>query len=372
MIYFENASYGKEGLNTHVMSLTMCAALSQFLDRDFYFDFELPSSTPPAFAFEPALKDKYSVLIDSPRSYVSQLLDLGSLRRLSSVPESKNRIDLQLLPSHFFTTETMKEKFEGSIIWDSFAIGRHGHTREELSQYDLVSWTHTKTCSPAFFFFLPADEKRLLLDSVKVRYIEEIESLASEIISGLGQFNAAHLRLGDFLQNYASDEYTVNVELFRDFAAANLSDRTVPVVLATDGLDKKQMLQEILPDVKLIYLDEFIFDEYGDRFLELSFTDFNVLSIIDQLVCAAADEFIGTFRSTFTSIIHRIRQERYEKKDFNFWPDARVAKQMSADLKIIPDRSGFFDWNRYSHLAPDHESAAWKCEWNHALTKLDV
>jgi hypothetical protein len=132
------------------------------------------------------------------------------------------------------------------------------------------------------------------------------------------------------------------------------------------------MFAEIMPDGKLIYLDEYIFDEYGDRFRELSFTDFNVLSILDQIVCAAADDFIGTYRSTFTSIIRRIRQERYAKMDLNLWPDARVEKQLSSDLKIVPDRSGFFDWNRYSHLAPDHGSAAWKCEWNRDLTMLHI
>ena len=51
MIYFENYKRGRgTGLNNHVIPYTFCSALSNFLDRDFYFDSEIPTNVPPPFA----------------------------------------------------------------------------------------------------------------------------------------------------------------------------------------------------------------------------------------------------------------------------------------------------------------------------------
>ena len=371
MIYFENASYGEEGFNTHVMSFTLCIALSNFLARDFEFDFEVPSSSPPDFALKPPFANKYRILLESKRSNVSDLVKIPN-RRVNKVDRTvTSRLELQLVYSHFFTTEEIKDRFAGTMIWDSFSMGRRGHTREELVGFELIDWTHTKLSTPAYFFFLPKQEKRALLGSVKLQYLDEIEKLAVQVLAGLGQFNAAHLRIGDFLKNYSSDDYSINVERFRDYANGNFTDPSLPVMVATDGLTEKESLRAIFPATELVFIDEFIFENYGDRFKDLPFTDFNVLTVLNQLICSHAETFIGTFRSTFTSIIHRLRQERFSKKDFNFFPDGRVMKQIGAELKIVPDRPGFFDWNRYSALAPDHISAAWLREWDHDLTALD-
>ncbi len=372
MIYFENASYGEEGFNTHVMSFTLCTALSNFLGRDFEFDFEVPSSSPPDFASKPDLQDKFQILLNSKRSNVSDLLCIPSRRVPKVDRSSKGRLELQLVHSHFITTKELEDRFAGTMIWDSFSMGRHGHSREELNGFDLIEWTHTKLSTPAFFFFLPKREKTELLSTVHLNYLAEIERLAEQVASELGMFNAAHIRVGDFLKNYSADEYSINVERFREYATANFADPSLPLVLATDGLEDKEIFRSIFPDTQLTFIDEFIFDNFGQRFRILPFTDFNVLTILDQLICSRAETFIGTFRSTFTGIIHRLRQERYSKKDLNFFPDGRVVKQIDENMKIVPDKAGFFDWNRYSALAPDHVSAAWLREWDHDLTALDI
>ena len=265
----------------------------------------------------------------------------------------------------------MKARFASTAIWDFFGFGRFPLTKEELHTFDLIEWTHTSMSNPSCFYFLPRNEKDALLASVQVRFIPEIESLASDIVNELGTYNAAHIRLGDFLTNYAADEYRVNVDRFRDYVAANFEDRSVPIMIATDGLHEKQMFAEIFESYETVYIDEFIFENYRDRYLELPFTDFNALTILNQLVCSAAGLFIGTYRSTFTSIIHRMRQERYRKKDFFFFPDDRVALLLGPDMKIHKDRSGFFDWNGYSVFTPDHATMSWRREWDFDLTSID-
>ena len=354
------------------MSWTMCISLSNFLDRDFYFDYELPSSTPPDYASQPEFKNKFKMLLESPRSMVSQLLDIPN-RRVSEIDRSvADKAEFQLLYSHFATTEEMKKRFEGTMIWDSFAVGRMSQTREELAERALIEWTHTKLSNPSIFYFLGRKEKRALLESVKIRYLSSLEALALKIEEQIGPHNAVHLRLGDYFDNYGSDGYEVNVERFRAYVKAVFLDESVPVLIATDGLQEKETFARIFDGYDLTFIDELIFDEYRREYGELEFTDFNVLTILNQLLCAPAGSFIGTYRSTFTSIIHRLRQERYAKSDFDFFPDEKVAKVLDACFRISPDRSGFFDWNRYSVFAENHSAMSWMREWNHELSSIDV
>src|SRR5829696_9258665 len=119
MIYFENCSYGKEGFNTHVYSWTLCIAFSNFLDRDFYFDYEVPSVRPPEYVLRPEFKDRFRLIVESPRSLVSDLLAIPN-RRVDQINlEVDNKIGYQLSYSHFATTAAIRDKLEGSVVWDS-------------------------------------------------------------------------------------------------------------------------------------------------------------------------------------------------------------------------------------------------------------
>lgn len=372
MIYFENASRGAEGFNTHLMSYTLCISLSNFLERDFFFDFEIPCSTPPDYASNKKYKEKFRILLDSPRSLVSELVQIPNRRQFHIERQIENKAEFQLLYSYFVTTEEFRSRFAGTLIWDSFGIGRIPLTRENLQKYGLIEWTHTKLANPSCFYFLSRPEKKKLLESVKIKYLDEIEIFAKKIAGEFGSFNAIHMRLGDFLTNYKDDDYSIEKDTFTEYIRATFPDDSLPILAATDGLQEKQMFSEIFRGYRLVFIDELIFDEYRREFGELRFTDFNVISILNQLLCAASDVFVGTYRSTFTTIIHRLRQERYSKTDFNFFPDPKVAKLLTADGKITPDRHGFFDWNRYSIFSEDHATMSWMREWNHELSSLDI
>jgi hypothetical protein len=266
----------------------------------------------------------------------------------------------------------MKKRFEGTIIWDSFAVGRICQTREELADFDLIEWTHAKLTNPSVFYFLHREEKRALLDSVKIRYMNSIEVLSTRIAQQVGPHNAVHLRLGDYLKNYEVDGYTVNLDRFRQYVRSVFGDDRMPVLVATDGLHEKEMFGEIFEGYRLIFVDELVFDNYFQEYSHLEYTDFNALTIVNQLLCTSAEQFIGTYRSTFTGIIHRLRQERHAKTDFEFFPDEKVAKLLNGDGRIVPDRHGFFDWNRYSVFAENHNAMSWMREWDHELSAIDI
>ena len=372
MIYFENSLRQEEGFNTHVMRYTLCIAISNFIDRDFYFAGGRPSNTPPDYAVSGPDKDRYSILMKSERSDVLDLVRIPNRRRLELGPKTDNSIEVQVMMSYFFTTEELRSRYENSFIWNAFSVGRFALIREELQKHDLIEFTHQTLSSPAYCFFLRREEKNALLRSVQLRYIEEIESLAATIVAGLGRFYAVHIRLGDFREIYGGEGYEIREEDYKKYIAATFPNRELPVVIATDALHEKELLSRLFDGYQKIFLDEHIFDNYFEAYRVLPFTDFNVLTIIDQLVCAAAELFIGTYRSTFTNILHRLRQERYEKKDVNFFPAHLVSKLVGPCQTIRPDKSGFFDWNRYSVFSANHNDMSWRREWDHDLTSLDL
>jgi hypothetical protein len=369
MIYFENGSRGEEGLNTHVYSWTLCIAFSNFLGRDFFFDYEVPCTHPPEYVWKPEFKDRFRILVESPRSLVSDLLDIPN-RRVDRIDRNtKKKVGYQMLFSHFATTEAMRAKFLNTMVWDSFAVGRIPLVREELLEYDLLEWTHSKISSVAYFFFLEREEKDELLRSVAVTYRPDIEALAGRIGDELGPHYAVHVRLSDF-HTFGEDEYSFRADRFQRYLNRVFPDRSLPVMIATDALYEKELIAKAFEGFKTVFIDELIFNEYREAYGSLDFTDYNVLTILNQLLCGSAERFVGTYRSTVTGIIHRLRQERLSDRRFDFWPDERVRKVLSADWTLTPDRSGFFDWNRYSVFSETHQQMAWMREWDYHLTSI--
>lgn len=372
MLYFENASFGKEGFNTHVMSWIMAASISNFVDCDFFFEFEIPSSIPPDFAGRPEFKGKFDCLLTSKRSLVSDIVQTPNRRVFEIDRTSSNKLELKLLYDYFLTTEEIKSRLDGGFLWNSFALGRIGLTREFLRSHELIEWTGTKLSSPALFFLLPVRVKTELMRSVRLLYRSDIEKLASRIVGQVGNFYAIHLRMSDFLTGYVDDGYSVNGRAFRNCLNVLFADRSKPVLVTTDALQDKEMFASLFSDHHLIFIDELIFDDHRNSFEGLDYTDFNVLTVLNQLICAAAEIFVGTYRSTFTAIIHRLRQERYERHDFHFVPDGKIAPLLNEKMELVPDRAGFFDWNRFSELSKTSEQLSWMREWDHQRTTFEL
>jgi GDP-fucose protein O-fucosyltransferase len=372
MIYFECYQKGYIGFNNQLISYTLCISLSNFLQREFFFDFDVPSATPPDYAVQNKLKQKFEILLKSKRSLVSDLVSIPVRRCFEIDRTAKNKVRYENILERFMTTDEQKSQFENTIIWDSFSLARQPLVKEELQNFDLIEIGEANLVNVSYFYFLNKTEKTEILDSVKIRYADDIEKLAGKIRDEVSAFNAIHIRLGDFTIAYQGEGYDVKIERFRKYLEANISDKSLPILVATDALQEKELFAEILKGYKYIFIDELIFDEYSKEFSELQFTDFNVLSILNQLLCADSENFIGTARSTFTGIIHRLRQERFGKTDFNFHPDDRINKLLSADYKIQHDRNGFFDWNKYSVFSEYFSDPGWMREWNYDLTALNI
>jgi hypothetical protein len=293
-------------------------------------------------------------------------------RRFEIDRNIKSKIRYDRLMERFMTTREQQSQFENTLLWDFFGMSRKPLIKEELQTFDLIEIGEWNLINISYFYFLNKKDKTEILNSVKIRYTDAIESLANKISVELGGFNAIHIRLGDFMVAYKWEEYQIKAERFRKYLEANMTDLTLPILVATDALHEKELFAELLKDYKYAFIDELIFDEYNKEFNELEYTDFNVLTVINQLLCANSESFVGTARSTFTGIIHRLRQERFGKTDFNFHPDDRINKLLTAEYKIKPDRSGFFDWNRYSVFTESYSDSGWMREWNYNFTSLNI
>lgn len=370
MIYFENYQNGTAGWNNHVIPYTLCIAISNFLERDFFFDHEIPPSTPPHVHPIGKLKEEIEFVMKSKPSLVSDLVKTPNRRRFEIDRNSGTNFRIENPMTNFMTNEDQRSKFGGTMIWNFFSLGREVLIKEELGRYDVIEIGNNCIINPRYFFFLDRASKSGLLDPTAVRYMPELEDLAMKVVTSTGRFNAIHLRLGDFAAAYGSDGYSVEPELFRQCIQAIFQDRDVPILVATDSFQSKEIFAKMLDGFQYELIEEIILGDFFDKFRQLPLTDFNALSVLDQLICASADQFCGTFRSTFTGVIHRLRQERFGKVDFNFFPDGRVRRHLNEEFRLVPDTQGFFEWNRYSAFSEHYSYPAWMREWNFELTAI--
>lgn len=370
MIYFENYQKGLSGFNNHLIPYVFCISLSNFLDRDFYFDYEVPCVAPPVFAVTGKLKEKFKILIESERSNVSDMVEIPNRRRFEIDRQIENKITIPNPAATFISDRAFLERFGDTPIMNFFSLGRGQIIKEELQNFELIEFGDRTLVNATYYYFLSKVLKNDLLASSRIRYSNDLELLADKITLEIGRYNAIHLRLGDFLTSYLTDGYEIQTEKFRKCIQAAFTDDDRPIVIATDGLEEKELFKILIPEKKYIFLDELIFADFESEYSQLKFTDFNALSVINQIVCANAELFVGTCRSTFTSIIHRLRQERWSKKDFNFFPDKRIEKITNAEFRIEPDQQGFFDWNRFSVFNEYYEYPCWMREWDFDLTSL--
>ena len=122
-----------------------------------------------------------------------------------------------------------------------------------------------------------------------------------------------------------------------------------------------------------IFVDQLILDQYRDAFAALPRRDPIALAFLSQLVACEARDFVGSFTSTFTSLIQRYRGNKGMPESFKFlWnelPDegARVERGCHATSECVPMEHGVmveeflgpYSWNRFNpRIDP-----AWMREW---------
>lgn len=137
-----------------------------------------------------------------------------------------------------------------------------------------------------------ANQDNEFLDKIKVTFKDEYVSLANKIVNSLGNFRGMHVRLTD----HADRTFSFSEE---DFDKSFNNSKLKTIVL-TDDVNNL-----IFKDKNVIFLDDYIVDNFSEEFLALPSQSEIVFGLIGLLVMCQSKEFIGTPRSTFTAYIQR-------------------------------------------------------------------
>ncbi|MGL5133341.1 MAG: hypothetical protein ACRC78_12490, partial [Planktothrix sp.] len=143
------------------------------------------------------------------------------------------------------------------------------------------------------------------------------------------------------------------------------------LLICTDESENMDFFNPILNYYKnTIFIDHFIISNFQTEFKELPFTDEQTLGLICNLVMWNCQEFAGSFRSTYTGIIHRNWLKNKFKKQLN--SSQLIFKFVESGLSpgevqfhqgsYAEINSGLFSWNRI-YLPVAIEMKSWCREW---------
>lgn len=154
--------------------------------------------------------------------------------------------------------------------------------------------------------------KRFVRDHL--RYVDEIQCAAARVVMKLheyahdaqnnpdGSFDTMHVRRGDFISFY-SQTVVSGEQLYEDHVQTVIAENRT-IYIATDEQDKKYF-ETLARHNKLYYLDDF-----QDLLKDVNP---NYYGMLDQLIASTGVTFIGTFYSTFSGFINRLRGYRSQK-----------------------------------------------------------
>jgi hypothetical protein len=253
----------------------------------------------------------------------------------------------------------------------------HSISEREEQASDLVVSTRSLGHYCHFFYVDDARRRELVELMRRLRPRQPYREAADRIAASLGQFNAIHIRRGDFVHNALSQEkITRAASISGQEIVANLASRMSrdePLVVCTDGSSREELFGPIQKYFReVLFLDRYVRESAAPRQLVdgLPRADEGVDALLAQLVASQARVFAGTLFSTFTALIHRLRSFRDARSPFlycyNDFPSPLVRFEA---CEFLPVDDGPFTWNRIRYpVSPDAYS--WLREWPEAADGL--
>ena len=375
---------GRAGLSNELMSLELGVVLAHLSGRTLVLE---GNASPSA-----NLVDYDGALPPGPPSLVTDLVELPvPWCDASEVDLARHEavewIDAPLHASVFYYPP---ERDVRGFDARSFARGReHFFTVDEATRSaPLLALSGGPPVGPhrfrthnfgfySYLLYLDEDTRRRvhrLLRAMAPR--APFAELAARIASGLGAFNAVHIRRGDFKQTFGVTTAQRQPREVIDALAPHF-DRCDPLVILTDD-DTDPFFDEIVAAYpEAVFLDRIVLGEYRDAFAALPRRDGIALAFVAQQVAAASRDFVGSLNSTFSALIQRARGNRGQAEPFKFlWNEladegvelerGRHAASTCVPLEdgvMVEEFLGPYSWNRVNpRLDP-----AWMREWPEAF-----
>lgn len=379
-LYYNTYCSGRTGLSNNMMSLEVGVVLAFLTERVLVLEGNVsPSSNMVDYAGRVSNRhpSRLCDLVEMPVPWMDATqVDLRAL-------DSKELTESSLMDSVFYYPPTLDTT---SADFHSFARGRTNlltcgdelgaTTVLRLSGGPPVGEMGLKLHNFSFYsyFFYLGEAHRGAVHQLLRRMAPRapFAELARSIVSSLGDFNAVHVRRGDFRQviGVTTRDRTADHALEVMDRSFRREDRLV--ILTDESSDPFfDGIVECYPDC--VFLDQYILDHHGEEFHDLPFHDSIALAFLSQLVASDAQDFIGSMTSTFTSIIQRWRGTKGLHEPFKFlWneiPDEgdelepgrhRFSECVPMqDGVMIEEFEGPYSWNRYNQRF----NPAWMREW---------
>jgi hypothetical protein len=379
-LFYTNYESGNSGLSNGIMSIEVGVALAHLTNRFLLLDGNV---SPPAnvVAYDDRVDrenpSRVTDLIDLPVAWGdAALVDLDGVASLDLTehdladtvfcfPPTLDRASLDA--QSFARGRTEWVTIEGAL--DSVPVLRLAENGSTAG----APKHRSNLCFYSYLFYLD-DETRRGLHQVlrRMQPKSPFRELAQRVARDLGDFNAVHLRRGDFKVTYGVT--TLDRQPFE--AVEALEDHfshSKPLVIVTDERNDPFFDEITAAYPQHVFIDHHILDAYESEFAELPQRDGIALAYLSQLVAAESQDFIGTMTSTFTSIIQRYRGLRGADERFKFlWnelPEEGDAVERGShpasecvplDRGVMVDEfAGPYSWNRVSQRL----NPAWMREW---------
>lgn len=388
-LYYTNYQSGKSGLSNGIMSVE-CGVVLAFLTKRFLL---LDGNVSP-----PANIVSYGRRVDN--SSPSRVTDLIDIPVPWSEPDER---ELGQLASAELTEHSLMDcmfYMPGTVDINSpdavdFARGRSHWLceTEQLAQVPLLRVSEQpmapgrehhrhNLCFYSYLFYLDDETRRAVYQLLtRMQAQQPYADLARRVAADLGDFNAVHMRRGDFKVTYG-----VTVLDRQPWEAIDAMDhhfnRDQRLLICTDERDDPffDEIKTTWPDH--VFVDHHILDNYGREFAALPKHDSLALAYLSQLVAAESSDFIGTMTSTYTAMIHRMRGNRGKREQFKFlWNELpepgelleRGRHPVSECVPLengimVPEFDGTYSWSRFTRLL----NPAWMREWPESFLTAKV
>lgn len=243
-----------------------------------------------------------------------------------------------------------------------FANGRTRFVRPPQSEAPVVAVQGRPLSFYSYFFFAQPALRRQLHAVIRgVRPRRPYVELAAKIATGLGQFNALHLRRSDL---------TIGIPAYGavtpDAVAENVASvlpRGELLVVCSEVDPADALFDPLRARFKhLAFANDLILREHREDFFSLPRHEDNVLGLITQELASRARRFVGTIGSTFTAMIQRQRLLRDPNERFLYTADFTPQGPVFARGEFVERCPGSYSWNRIGYaMSPD--VLAWFREW---------
>ena len=293
----------------------------------------------------PEFQGKFD-LIQGEKSFTKNLSKhVDSVKDIDFVTEVKAEVYCVNDVHTVFTTEPyLNEDFK------DFCQGRNvlnlSEIKEKFIHFENNLFGHY------WYHVYPGDENERNMMKQKInncfRYVPRLYNLASKVKDNIGSYNAVHVRRNDFLDARKDELNPVsNKENLLNMLKVFFNP-SIPLYISTDEKDLS-FFDEVEKEYEIYFYENFDFD------LEKIDND-----VIEQVICSQAENFYGTYLSTYTSRINVMRGiERRQADDdvgINYYPyDNRQDTRTANPWKFNPDKR--WHWNSSSH-------PQWKIERN--------